>query len=422
MPLPLIRAFGLQKRAAALANLELGALELRLADGIIAAAEEVALGRLDGEFPLSVWQSGSGTQTHMNVNEVIAHRASEILGYPLGTPGPVHPNDHVNLGQSTNDSFPTALHVAVVRELTGKLLPALRLLHSALQARAAKFDDVIKLGRTHYQDAVPMTSGQEIRAWATQVANGALRVEATLPRLRELPQGGTAVGTGLNARRGFAAAFARQIAQLTGEPFRPAKDPFEAIAARDAIVEAHAALAVVATSLTKIANDVRLLASGPRGGFAELRLPENEPGSSIMPGKVNPTQAEALVMIAARVIGNHAAVTTGALGGQLQLCTSVPLMAECILQSIELLDSGVRSFAAKCVAGLEPDRDRARSLAESSLMLVTALAPVVGHERAAQIARKALRDGTTLREPARALGLASDDLERLLEPETMLGK
>ena len=421
-PEELIRAFGLQKKAAALANLELGALPAELADAIVAAAEEVAAGRLSEHFPLLVWQSGSGTQTHMNVNEVIAHRANVLLGHPLGTPGPVHPNDHVNLGQSTNDTFPTALHLAAVREISASLLPALNRLHGALLVRAEAFDDVVKLGRTHLQDAVPMTVGQEFSGWAQQVQNSAARVEASLDRLYELPQGGTAVGTGLNAPPGFREAFARHVSALTGKPFRPATNPFEAISARDAVVEASAALAVVAGSLMKIANDVRLLVSGPRGGLAELRIPENEPGSSIMPGKVNPSQAEALVMIGAQVLGNHAAITAGGLFSQLQLNTCQPLLAANLLQSVRLLADAVESFTARCVTGLTPDRERVGAQVDGSLMLVTALTPLVGYEMAARIAQKAHRENKSLRAAALELGLAAKDLDRVLRPEKMVGE
>jgi fumarate hydratase class II len=416
VPEPLLRAFGLQKKAAALANLELGALDRRIALGIVTAAEELATGRHLEHFPLRVWQSGSGTQTHMNVNEVLAARANELLGCPIGRKGLVHPNDHVNLGQSTNDSFPTALHVAAVRELRGALMPALRHLHDALAARSVKFQDVVKLGRTHLQDAVPMTLGQELSGWAQQVENACARISASLDRLRELPQGGTAVGTGINAPRGFREAFARHLSVLVGVPFRPAPNAFEAISARDAVVEASAALAVIAGSLTKIAGDVRILASGPRGGISELRLPENEPGSSIMPGKVNPTQAEMLTMVCAQVIGNHAAITAATLGPSLQLQTCQPLLALDLLQSIALLSDASRSFADRCIAGLEPNLDAIRSHVERSLMLVTAPSPVIGYEKAA----KAHGDGTTLREAALTLGyLSEEQLDEPLRPETM---
>jgi len=422
VPEQLVRAFGIQKKAAAMTNLELGALPKDIADAIVAAADELAGGQLDDHFPLSVWQSGSGTQTHMNVNEVLAHRANVLLGHPLGTRGPVHPTDHVNLGQSTNDSFPTALHLAAVREIDARLLPALVALHAALVVRADAFDDVVKLGRTHLQDAVPMTVGQELSGWAQQVQNSVARIDASLDHLYELPQGGTAVGTGLNAPRGFAEAFARHVSALTGEAFRPAPNAFEAISARDAVVEASAALAVVAGSLMKIANDVRLLVSGPRGGLGELRIPENEPGSSIMPGKVNPSQAEAMVMVGAQVIGNHAAITAGGLFSQLQLNTCQPLLAANLLESIGLLADAVASFTARCVSGLTPDRGRVAAQVERSLMLVTALSPLVGYEKAAAIARKAHLEGKTLREAALELGVAADDLDRVLRPERMVRK
>ena len=420
MPLPLIHAFGLQKAAAARANLALGVLEAELARAIENAALEVAEGKLDDHFPLVVWQTGSGTQTNMNLNEVIANRANESLGHPLGTKSPVHPNDHVNRGQSSNDSFPTAMHVAAVGEIERRLKPALRHLRETLQAKARAFGDVVKIGRTHLQDATPLTLGQEIGAWATQVANGEARLEAALPRLRELAQGGTAVGTGLNTHPDFARRFVEEINALTDLRFSEAPDKFEALAAHDAIVETSGALNVVAVSLTKIANDIRLLGSGPRSGIGELLLPANEPGSSIMPGKVNPTQAEALTMVAVQVMGNHAAITTAGAQGHLQLNVFKPVMIAGLLQSIRLLADAATSFTDHCVAGLEADHERIAELVERSLMLVTALAPHIGYDAAATIAKRAHEDGTTLVETAETLGLVDrDQFVRWVRPETM---
>ncbi len=420
MPEPLIRALGLVKKAAALANMELGALERMLGEAIATAAGEVAEGSLSEHFPLVVWQTGSGTQTNMNVNEVIANRANEALGSPRGTKSPIHPNDHVNMGQSSNDSFPTAMHVAAVDEITGRLMPALRHLQAILDMKAAAYADLVKIGRTHLQDATPLTLGQEISGWARQVANGIERLRSTLPRLLEVAQGGTAVGTGLNARPGFAEAFARHLASLTGQPFRPAENFFEALAAHDAIVEASGQLNVLAVSLNKIANDVRLLASGPRSGLGELDLPENEPGSSIMPGKVNPTQAEAVTMVAAQVMGNHTAITFAGASGHLELNVFKPVLIQNLLQSIRLLADASVSFADNCLEGMEPNRERIAQNLERSLMLVTALNAHIGYEKAAKIAQTAHRDGSTLKEAATKLGLVSaDDFDRWLRPEAM---
>ncbi|MBL8839254.1 MAG: class II fumarate hydratase [Alphaproteobacteria bacterium] len=422
MPGPLIRAFGLQKKAAALANRALGELAPELADAIVRAADEVIADRLDEHFPLVVWQTGSGTQTNMNVNEVIANRANELLGAPLGARAPVHPNDHVNRGQSSNDSFPTAMHVAAVAEIHDRLLPGLARLHEALAAKAREAADVIKVGRTHLQDAVPMTAGQEIGAFVRQVALATARIEATLPRLYQVAQGGTAVGTGLNAHRDFAARFAEQLAALTGRPFVPAADPFEALAAHDAIVECSGALNTIAASLMKIANDVRLLASGPRCGLGELGLPENEPGSSIMPGKVNPTQAEALSMVAAQVMGNHVAITIAGASGHLQLNVFKPVMIYNLLQSIRLLGDAAASFAEHCVAGMTIQRARMAQQVEQSLMLATALNPHIGYDAASKIAKHAHAKGISLRDAARELDLVSDaDFDRWVRPHDMLG-
>ncbi|HPC84746.1 MAG TPA: class II fumarate hydratase [Thermoanaerobaculaceae bacterium] len=422
MPRPLICALALQKKAAALANVALGELEPRLGDAIVAAADEVLDGRWDEEFPLSVWQTGSGTQTNMNMNEVLANRASELLGGERGAKRPVHPNDHVNRGQSSNDSFPTAMHVAAVTEIRGRLLPALGHLLATLEAKAETFRDVLKIGRTHTQDAVPMTVGQEIGSWAAQVREGMRRVEAVLPALLRVAQGGTAVGTGLGAHPRFASTFAAELSRLTGLPFEPAENFFEALAGHDAIVEASGALNVVAVSLHKIANDVRFLASGPRAGLGELVLPENEPGSSIMPGKVNPTQSEALTMVCAQVFGNHAAITFAGASGHFQLNVYKPVMIHNLLQSIRLLADAARSFADHCIAGMDVDRERLAEHVERSLMLVTALSPHIGYDAAARIARKAHTERLTLREAALALGLATPaQLDEWLRPETMVG-
>jgi fumarate hydratase class II len=422
MPDALIRAFGIQKKAAALANLALGALDETLGRAILAAADEVIDGRLHDHFPLVVWQTGSGTQTNMNLNEVIANRANEILGAPLGAKKPVHPNDHVNRGQSSNDSMPTAMHIAAALEASRRLLPALRELGSALDRKAQDFAEIVKIGRTHLQDATPLTLGQEFSGYARQIHNGVARVEAALPRIFELAQGGTAVGTGLNAAPGFAERFAEEVAQITGLPFVTAPNKFEALAAHDALVELSGALNTLAVSAMKIANDIRLLASGPRCGIGELALPENEPGSSIMPGKVNPTQAEALTMVAVEVMGNHVAVTVAGSQGHLELNVFKPVIIFNVLRSIALLADAAESFTRNCVVGIEADRARIAELVERSLMLVTALAPKIGYDAAAKVARKAHADGTTLREAAAALGLVDpDEFDRLVRPEAMLG-
>ncbi|MCU0293459.1 MAG: class II fumarate hydratase [Thermoanaerobaculaceae bacterium] len=422
MPLPLIQAFGLQKKAAALANRELGELEPAIADAIVRAADEVIDGRWDDEFPLVVWQTGSGTQTNMNLNEVIANRANELLGGTRGSKVPVHPNDHVNRGQSSNDSFPTAMHIAAVLEIRERLLPALGHLLETLEARAQAFRDVIKIGRTHTQDAVPITVGQEIGGWAAQVREGIRRVESVLPALCRIAQGGTAVGTGLGAHPRFAAAFAAELSRLTGLPFEPAGDFFEAMAAHDAVVEASGALNVVAVSLHKIANDVRILASGPRAGLGELVLPENEPGSSIMPGKVNPTQSEALTMVCAQVFGNHATITFAGASGHFELNVYKPVMIHNLLQSIRLLADAARSFADHCLAGMDVNRERLAEHVERSLMLVTALSPHIGYDNAARIAHSAHTRRTTLREAALASGLVTpEQFDAWVRPEDMLG-
>ena len=422
MPLPLIRALGVQKKAAALANIELGVLDRELGSAIVGAAQEVIDGAMDDQFPLVVWQTGSGTQTNMNVNEVIANRAIEMLGGQIGSKAPVHPNDHVNLGQSSNDTFPTAMHISAVGELRRELVPALEHLREALHAKAVEFGDVIKTGRTHLQDATPVTLGQEFSAYTTQIAYGIARVNASLPRLSQLAQGGTAVGTGLNCPRGFAELFATHVSRITGMPFTTAENKFEAIAAHDAIVEASGSLNTLACSLMKIGNDIRLLASGPRCAIGEITLPENEPGSSIMPGKVNPTQAEALTMVCSQVIGNHMTISVAGSGGHLELNVFKPVMIHNLLQSIRLLADACRSFADNCIAGIEANRERIESLVGSSLMLVTALTPVIGYDNAARIARKAHQEGKTLKTAAVELGLTTaEEFDRAVRPESMIG-
>ena len=422
MPLPLIRALGLVKLACARVNRANGTVSPDLAEAIEAAAQEVADGALDTEFPLTPWQSGSGTQTNMNANEVIANRANEALGAPLGAKSPVHPNDHVNAGQSSNDTIPTAIHLAAALELRDRLLPALGELHGGLAAKAAAFDEIVKTGRTHLMDAVPIRLGDEVGAWAAQVEHAIARLEATRPGLHALAQGGTAVGSGLNAPDGFGAAVAAELADLTGLPLVPAANRFEAIATLDAPVALSGALNGLAVSLTKIANDVRLLASGPRTGFAELILPANEPGSSIMPGKVNPTQAEALVMVCARVMGDNVTVSLAGASGALQLNTAKPVVADCLLRSIRLLADGAASFAARCVEGLEPDRERIAAHLEASLMLVTALSAHIGYDKAAAIAQDAHARGTSLREAALASGeVSAEQFDGWVRPDRLAG-
>ena len=418
-PREMIRAFGILKKACALVNRDLGLLPDDKARAIVAAADEVIDGRLDDHFPLVVWQTGSGTQTNMNVNEVIANRATELLGGTLGS-RLVHPNDDVNRSQSSNDTFPTAMHIAAVEQLRDRLFPAVRRLRATLAAKSAAYQDVVKIGRTHLQDAVPLTLGQEISGWVSQLDHALGHLEAALPHLHELAIGGTAVGTGLNAPRGFGAAAAKRIAELTGHPFVAAENPFEALAAHDALVSAHGALKTLAVALTKIGNDVRWLASGPRSGLGEITIPENEPGSSIMPGKVNPTQSEALTMVAAQVLGNDVAVNVGGASGNFELNVFKPLIIHNVLQSIRLLADATESFEEHCARGLEPNLPRIREQLERSLMLVTALAPRLGYDRAAEIAKKAHREGTTLREAAVALGyLTAEEFDREVRPERM---
>jgi len=422
MPASMIRAMGLQKQAAARANLRLGELTPEIAAAIDQAAAEVAAGRWDAHFPLVIWQTGSGTQSNMNANEVIANRAIELLGGVLGSKRPVHPNDHVNRGQSSNDSFPTAMHLAAALTLTQDLLPALRRLGSALRGKEKEFADIVKIGRTHLQDATPLTLGQEFSAYAQQVDYGVGRLEACLPALLRLAQGGTAVGTGLNSRRGFDLLFTEELALLTGLPFTPAPNKFEALAAHDSLVELSGALNVLAVSLMKIANDLRLLGSGPRCGIGELHLPENEPGSSIMPGKVNPTQSEALTMVCVQVMGNHVTISFAGASGHLELNVFKPVIIYNILQSIRLLADSSRSFNDNCVAGLSANQARIGELLERSLMLVTALNPHIGYDKAAKIAKRALAEGTTLREAGLALGfVTADEFDRWVVPAAMIG-
>ena len=422
MPNALIRALVLVKKASALVNVELGVLDAENGQAIVAATDEVLGGRHAEEFPLVVWQTGSGTQTHMNVNEVLANRASEILGGRRGEKSPVHPNDHVNLGQSTNDVFPTALHVAAVDALGRQVIPAVRALGETLRARADAHRDLVKIGRTHLQDATPLTLGQEISGWVDQLDHGVARLEMALPHLRELAIGGTAVGTGLNAHPELGERVARKLSELTGEEFVTAPNNFEALASRDAVVFAHGALKTVAASLNKIANDVRLLASGPRAGIGEIRIPANEPGSSIMPGKVNPTQSEALTMAAAQVMGNDVVVNIAGMSGQLELNVFLPVIAHNLLQSCRLVADGCESFRVRCAEGLEPNTERIRENVERSLMLVTALTPHIGYDDAARIARVAHERGQTLREAALELGLVdAEHFDAWVRPDKMVG-
>ncbi|HEY5710464.1 MAG TPA: class II fumarate hydratase [Allosphingosinicella sp.] len=423
MPIEIVHALGFVKQAAARVNAREGGLDASLAEAVQQAAGEVAAGHHDDEFPLVIWQTGSGTQSNMNANEVIAGRANEILTGQRGGKSPVHPNDHVNMGQSSNDSFPTAMHVAAARAVDQRLLPALRTIHRRLAAQAAGWDRIVKIGRTHLQDATPLTLGQEFSGYAHQIEMGIARVEGVMPRLLQLAQGGTAVGTGLNAPKGFGEKFAAEIANLTRLPFETAPNKFEALATHDTMVELSGVLNVLAVSLSKIANDVRLLGSGPRCGLGELRLPENEPGSSIMPGKVNPTQAESLTMVAAQVMGNHVAVTVGGLQGHMELNVFKPLIGANVQRSIDLLATGMESFTARCLDGMEPDETRIADLMNKSLMLVTALAPEIGYDNAAKIAKYAHEKGLTLKEAGLELGLVDDaTFDRVVKPENMLGR
>ena len=423
MPEALVRALIIVKRSAARVNAALRTLPEAKARAIVAAADEVLAGKHAGEFPLAIWQTGSGTQTNMNANEVLANRASELLGGRRGEGRLVHPNDDVNRSQSSNDVFPTAMNVAAVEQVVRMLLPALDLLQATLAAKAAAFADIVKIGRTHLQDATPLTLGQEISGYVSQLAHARRHVEAALPHLCELALGGTAVGTGLNAPPRFGADAAADIAEYTGLPFASAPNKFEALAAHDGLVHLHGALRGLAASLMKIANDVRWLASGPRAGLGEITIPENEPGSSIMPGKVNPTQCEALTMLAAQVIGNDVAVGVGGASGTLELNVFKPLIIHNVLQSVRLLADGMRSFDAHCARGIEPDRERIAQLVERSLMLVTALNPHIGYDKAAEIAKKAHREGTTLKAAALALGHVTEaEFDMMMRPERMTGR
>jgi fumarate hydratase class II len=421
-PAAIVRALGIVKRAAAETNMELGKLDPALGKAIVAAAQEVIDGKLTDHFPLVVWQTGSGTQSNMNANEVISNRAIEMLGGMMGSKKPVHPNDHVNMAQSSNDTYPTAMHVACAEEISRRLLPALKHLHAALDAKAKAWAHIIKIGRTHTQDATPLTLGQEFSGYATQVANGIRRIEQTLPDLMQLAQGGTAVGTGLNAPVGFAEKVAGRIAAITGLAFTSAPNKFEALAAHDAMVMSHGAINTVAASLFKIANDIRFLGSGPRSGLGELSLPENEPGSSIMPGKVNPTQCEALTQVCVQVFGNHTALTFAGSQGHFELNVFNPVMAYNFLQSVQLLADASVSFTDNCVAGISPREDNIKAALERSLMLVTALAPRIGYDNAAKIAKTAHKAGTTLRGEAVKGGyVTAAEFDTLVDPKKMIG-
>ncbi len=420
-PAPLIRALGIQKKASAQSNLELGVLDQDLAKNIITAAEEVIEGTLMEHFPLVVFQTGSGTQSNMNANEVISNRAIEMMGGEMGTKKPVHPNDHVNMGQSSNDTFPTAMHIAVAEQVHHELIPSLEHLHKALAKKSEAFKNIVKIGRTHLQDATPLTLGQEFSGYVTQVEYGIERIKDTLPRLMQLAQGGTAVGTGINSKVGFAEKFAEKVSDITGLPFVTAPNKFESLAAHDAMVEVSGALNTIATSLMKIANDIRLLGSGPRSGLGELSLPANEPGSSIMPGKVNPTQCEALTQVCAQVMGNNVAVSVGNSHGHLELNVFKPMMVYNVLMSIRLIADGCMSFTDNCVVGIEANEERINKLMNESLMLVTALNPHIGYDNAAKIAKKAHNDGTTLKEAGIALDLLTEEqFADWIKPEEMV--
>ena len=421
MPMALIHAFGIQKCAAAFVNKSMKNLEPKIADAIIKAAQEVSNGELDDNFPLAVWQTGSGTQTNMNLNEVIANRANEILGGKKGVYDHVHPNDHVNNSQSSNDSFPTAMHISAVMRIEEHLIPYLTIMFNVLYKKSVEFKDIVKIGRTHFQDAVPITLGQVFSGYSTQIKNGRARIEACMPRLRELAQGGTAVGTGLNTKFGFDKNFASQVAAITGYPFVTAQNKFEALATHDALVELSGALNTIAVSLMKIANDIRMLASGPRCGIGEIILPENEPGSSIMPGKVNPTQCEAVTMIAAQVMGNHTTISIAGSNGQFELNVFKPVIIYNILQSIQLIADGADSFTKNCLIGIKANEARIKQLLHESLMLVTSLNPHIGYEKAAKIAKKAYANNITLRMAAEELGFVTNkEFEEWVKPENMV--
>jgi fumarate hydratase class II len=421
MPKPLVRALGILKAAAAKVNVNLGVLDTKLGTAIEQAANEVRDGKLDAHFPLVVWQTGSGTQTNMNANEVISNRAIEILGGVMGSKKPVHPNDHVNMGQSSNDSFPTAMHIAAVEQIHHALLPALTGLHGALEKKAKEFATIVKIGRTHLQDATPLTLGNEFSGYATQIKFGIERVKNALPHLYPLAQGGTAVGTGLNAKKGFAEAFANEVATITKLPFVTAENKFEALASHDAMVGLSGSLNTLAVSLMKIANDIRLLGSGPRCGFGEISLPENEPGSSIMPGKVNPTQSEAMTMVCAQVMGNHTTVSIAGSNGHFELNVFKPVIIFNVLQSIRLIADACNSFSENCVVGIEANREQITAHLNNSLMLVTALNPHIGYDNAAKVAKKAHKEGTTLKQAALDLGLlTTEQFDAWVKPEDMI--
>jgi len=420
-PASVVRALGIIKRAAAETNMGLGHLDKSIASAIINAAQEVIEGKLNDHFPLAVWQTGSGTQSNMNANEVISNRAIEMLGGVMGSKKPVHPNDHVNMSQSSNDTYPTAMHIACVEEIHHRLLPALQHLRNALNDKAMQWAKIIKIGRTHTQDATPVTLGQEFSGYTQQIQNGIARIEQTLPMLMQLAQGGTAVGTGLNAPIGFAEKVAEHIANITRLPFTSAPNKFEALAAHDAMVMTHGAINTVAAALFKIANDIRFLGSGPRSGLGELQLPENEPGSSIMPGKVNPTQCEALTQVCVQIFGNNAAITFAGSQGHFELNVFNPVMAYNFLQSVQLMADAATSFTENCVQGIEAREDNIKAALDRSLMLVTALAPKYGYDRAAKIAKTAHKNGTTLREEAVKDGIDEKDFDAIVRPENMLG-
>jgi fumarate hydratase, class II len=420
-PVSIVRALGIVKRAAAETNMALGILDKQIGETIVKAAQEVIEGKLDDHFPLAVWQTGSGTQSNMNANEVISNRAIEMLGGERGSKKPVHPNDHVNMSQSSNDTYPTAMHIACAEEIVHALIPALQMLRNALNDKAQAWKDIIKIGRTHTQDATPLTLGQEFSGYTQQIENGIARIEQTMPMLMQLAQGGTAVGTGLNAPVGFAEMVAERIAAITQMPFTSAPNKFEALAAHDAMVFTHGAINTAAASLFKIANDIRLLGSGPRSGLGELSLPENEPGSSIMPGKVNPTQCEALTQVCTRIFGNQATITFAGSQGHFELNVYNPVMAYSFLQSVRLMGDAARSFTEHCVVGIEPRRDNIKAALERSLMLVTALAPKIGYDNAAKIAKTAHKNGTTLKEEALKTGLVTaEEFDAIVRPEDMI--
>ncbi len=421
MPLALVHALGIIKYSAAKVNMDLGILDKNIGNVICTAAEEVSQGKLDEHFPLVVWQTGSGTQSNMNANEVIANRAIELLKGKLGSKDPVHPNDHVNKGQSSNDTFPTAMHIATALEVNKSLIPALEKIEAELQKKTDEFQKIIKIGRTHLQDATPLTLGQEFSGYLTQIKKGKSRVKLALENVYELAQGGTAVGTGINSKQGFAEAFAKEVSRTTNLPFLSAPNKFEALAAHDAMIELSGALNVLASSLMKIANDIRMLGSGPRCGIGELILPENEPGSSIMPGKVNPTQCEALTMICTQVMGNNTTITIGGATGHFELNVFKPVIILNMLQSIRILSDGIVSFTDKCLVGLLPNTDRISKLLHESLMLVTALNPHIGYDNAAKIAKHAHKKGLTLKESAVELKLVkADEFDQLIKPEEMI--